>query len=116
MKEILINKSKEVLKELIDYLDGNKLEIEKNFILGRLSVVEELLKVLPIEKLNDNCSSVSHSISTYNNCTPRSHIHYSDDVRENIDFSENINYDSTLTTYKYTTPDKLKNKRVRIGD
>lgn len=44
MEEILKNKLKEVLKELIEYLNGSNSETDKNFILGRLSVVEELIK------------------------------------------------------------------------
>lgn len=44
MKEILRNKLKEVLKELIEYLNGSNSETDKNFTLGRLSVIEELIK------------------------------------------------------------------------
>ncbi|GCD10606.1 hypothetical protein [Clostridium tagluense] len=50
MKQILVNKTKEVLKELIDYLDGNKSENEKNFIIGELLVLVELLKEIKEDK------------------------------------------------------------------
>lgn len=43
MKQILINKTQKVLKELIDYLDGNKSDNEKNFIIGELTVLVELI-------------------------------------------------------------------------
>lgn len=43
MEKILRNKTKEVLKECIDYLDGKRPETEKNFIIGRLSMIIELL-------------------------------------------------------------------------
>lgn len=44
MEEILKSKIKEALKDCVDYLDGKKSEVEKNFTMGRLSVLIELLK------------------------------------------------------------------------
>lgn len=44
MKEILKSKIKEALQDCVDYLDGKKSEGEKNFIMGRMSVLIELLK------------------------------------------------------------------------
>lgn len=44
MDNTLKSKLIEVIKELDEYLCNNKSETEKNFILGRLSILQELLK------------------------------------------------------------------------
>lgn len=50
MKQLVICKIKEVSKELIDYLDGNKSEMEKAFIVGELYVLIQLLLEIKEDK------------------------------------------------------------------